>query len=61
MRAGRAGTGRAGTGREGTGRDIKHQNGHNSGPRGPPWPEFGQNDPTISPKVFSCPKEPNFN
>ena len=35
-------------------------NSHKSDPRHPPWPEFGMHLPTISPKVFPCPKGPNF-
>ena len=30
-------------------------------PGGPPWPEFGMHLPTIPPKVFPCPKDPNLN
>ena len=41
--------------------DIKHKNDHNSGPRGPPWPEFGMHLITIPTKNLSCPKGVNFN
>ena len=33
----------------------------NRRPGHPTWPEFGMHLPTISPKVFPCPKGPNFN
>ena len=42
------------------GANIRHKNSHNTGPRGPPWPEFGMYLSTISPKVFSYPKDPFF-
>ena len=41
--------------------DIRPKNGHETGSRDPPWPEFGMHLPTISPEVFPCPKVPQIN